>query len=1119
MATPSVESEVQALLTIDGTRFEALVSELMSPDNDRRKMAELVLTQLKNHPDLCVQYLVNTLRTSASKGNRSFCALILKKVLTKGDPLLWPRISKQVQDMVKNELLVGLREEQERDVCRKVCHTVSELGAFVADMNGGWNELVPSLYQFLQSGSAGLKESALSVLSFLATKDKVEPVMAMPNLHNTLQTCLNDESVEVRKAAFDAVCGIVRSLDEASQRNTFQPLIPHMLGCLGHFLNIGAVDAAHDALENMIEVADMIPKFLRKQLPEIVNAMVQLAASESLEEGARSLAAEFLITVCERREQIPQLLKRLPNFIQNLFEVLMPFLLDIEDVIEWHQAAELEDEDSGHGELYEFGQECLDRVAMSFRGKVVVPVAGVMLNAWIQDQDWKKRHATLICLAQIAEGCAKVMLKEIDALTEMCLRGLTDPVAKVRWAACQAIGQMCMDLGPHLQASQHQVVVPRILAAMDDNENPRVQAHASAALVNFCEACEVEDLVPYLDSLMEKLIQLLRCGSKVVQEGALTALASVADRAQDAFIKYYDSVMPLLRGILLSATDRKYQMLRAKALECVSLVGMAVGRDCFRNDAKDILQYLNQLNNSHLEPDDPIMSYMMQVGVRLCKCLGHEFLPYMGIVMPPLLKAAAQDPDVKVKSLDEEDFDTADDDEDTEKVFLGDRILTIRTSILEEKATACQMLCCYVDELKDGFVPYVKEVTHLMVPLLKFYFAEDVRRAAVQTLPPLLEAAIIGARKGVMNVAFVGEMVNFTWPALMSMLGKEVDLEALATVLEATSEIVEMLDKTLLTKEMVDTCFSKLHGVLCASEERRKNRIEDDQERDPEEYDELELVAMDEEEESERNVLEEVGTCIAAFLKQYGDTVFPYVESLMAITAKLLDKSRSPEERRIGICVLDDLLEHSTAAREKYADRFFPILLETMREEDADLRQCAVYGIGVLADVHPQFFATHLNTVLPLLVSMIQHPQAREKDELGATENAVSSLGKIFHKFPDAVEAGVVAQVWLPALPLVEDLSEAKEMHSLLVKMVEGGDARVLGEGNQNLAKIVQVFVRVLGGGNQLVSNEFGARIVGLIGKLQASVGVEVVQTAAGSLTSSQQKAFQDYMEGKVQAG
>ncbi len=45
----------------------------------------------------------------------------------------------------------------------------------------------------------------------------------------------------------------------------------------------------------------------------------------------------------------------------------------------------------------------------------MVPVAGALLPQWLSDPNWKKRHASLICLAQIAEGCQKVPW--IQALT------------------------------------------------------------------------------------------------------------------------------------------------------------------------------------------------------------------------------------------------------------------------------------------------------------------------------------------------------------------------------------------------------------------------------------------------------------------------------------------------------------------------------------------------------------------------------------------------------------------------------------------------------------------------------------------------------------------------------
>ena len=45
----------------------------------------------------------------------------------------------------------------------------------------------------------------------------------------------------------------------------------------------------------------------------------------------------------------------------------------------------------------------------------------------------------------------------------------------MRWAACQALGQMCTDLGPDIQERAGGRILPALMAAMDDFGNPRVQ--------------------------------------------------------------------------------------------------------------------------------------------------------------------------------------------------------------------------------------------------------------------------------------------------------------------------------------------------------------------------------------------------------------------------------------------------------------------------------------------------------------------------------------------------------------------------------------------------------------------------------------------------------------------
>ena len=60
-------------------------------------------------------------------------------------------------------------------------------------------------------------------------------------------------------------------------------------------------------------------------------------------------------------------------------------------------------------------------------------------------------------------------------------------------------------------------VVPALLVAMEDFSNPRVQAHAGAAMVNFVELCPKNILTQYTDLLVSRLEQILNVKLKEVR--------------------------------------------------------------------------------------------------------------------------------------------------------------------------------------------------------------------------------------------------------------------------------------------------------------------------------------------------------------------------------------------------------------------------------------------------------------------------------------------------------------------------------------------------------------------------------------------------------------------------
>jgi len=63
--------------------------------------------------------------------------------------------------------------------------------------------------------------------------------------------------------------------------------------------------------------------------------------------------------------------------------------------------------------------------------------------------------------------------------------------------------------------------------------------------------------------------------------------------------------------------------------------------------------------------------------------------------------------------------------------------------------------------------------------------------------------------------------------------------------------------------------------------------------------------------------------------------------------------------------------------------------------QDGNLRQCAVYGLGVAAQHQRAAFAQVAQPAVAALMAVIRKPGAREEDNAMATENAVGALGKV----------------------------------------------------------------------------------------------------------------------------
>lgn len=300
-----------------------------------------------------------------------------------------------------------LSQETAKTVSNKVCDTVSELGSVLLSQNN-WPELLPFVFNCVSSDNCDVCEIGFLIFGNLGNCVSEVVVGYLDMLHSVFRKCLGSGvALNVRNAALRALISFVSCLERENERDKFGDLLPLMMGTLSDGLSSGFEASAQEALESFIELAGSEPRFMRRQIVEVVGSMLNIAQAGGLEDGTKHLAIEFVITLAEARERAPGMMRKLPQFVRRLFEILMQMLLDIEDEDAWH-TGKVEDEDAGESTNYCVGQECLDRLAMALGGNAIVPVAYEVLPVYLAALEWQKHHAALIALAQIAEGCSKV---------------------------------------------------------------------------------------------------------------------------------------------------------------------------------------------------------------------------------------------------------------------------------------------------------------------------------------------------------------------------------------------------------------------------------------------------------------------------------------------------------------------------------------------------------------------------------------------------------------------------------------------------------------------------------------------------------------------------------------
>ncbi|CAE8653253.1 unnamed protein product, partial [Polarella glacialis] len=704
--------------------FVDLLQALLSSETERRQESERVFEATQQQdPDLLCRCLAVLLTQSQDATLRTQSAVLLRQCLkaTRAD-FVWPQVGAETQVFVKSQLLTSLRAEPLEQIRYKVGDAVANLASHLLvpskEVPSGWPEMREAISELIESQDSRQRESGLRIVKdMLGINPPAVHALVGSQLLRFLQLCHMDTCLQVQTQAVLLYAAALEHLTPTE----WEPLLgltPSIMTVVQH---LEPSEGEHfECLKAVTQSAEVSPEAFQQHLEDsTLPMMAATSRAKKLSDRVRQMSFEFLASIAGGA---PEMCSKCPGFTKEVVKLCLEFMAEIEDEADWSAQTSTLGSGNVDASNYDVGEENIDRFAKTLGSKEVLELIFSNAREFAHSPNWKCRHAAVATLSQCAQTVEED--EHVDEIVQLSVSLLEDDHPRVRYSALHVLGQTASDHSPYLQERHHQAILPGMMQLMQD-PLPRVASHACAAFVNFAEELESEVLLPFVPSLIDTLCPRLAEADLFARGQAVSAIAAIAEVIETELVPYYQQVMPLLKQIVLVATDIEERALRGKAFECMSLMGIAVGREVFQQDAQDAMQVMMETASRGLAPGDPLRASIYEAAQRICLALKEDFLPYLPDLLPGIYAMLETEPtevvDPEAEGLEDMDLTLAEDG----------KALGLKHSQVEDFQSAVKMLKCFMQVLGEHYAAHVQETAQVLLRALDFPSRDDVKREAL----------------------------------------------------------------------------------------------------------------------------------------------------------------------------------------------------------------------------------------------------------------------------------------------------------------------------------------------------------------------------------------------------
>lgn len=758
-------------------------------------------------------------------------------------------------------------------------------------------------------------------------------------------------------------------------------------------------------------------------------------------------------------------------------------------------------------------------------------------------KDWKGCHAALRVFQKLAEEHLKAFPKESTQAIYSMFISLSDPrtIKQSHPRVAVALFESMLAFMSKMNQKNAKLLVPNLMHYIA-TENIKLYPttmlfYAIRAVSSQVGILSSVQCQPFAEGLLTSCVALLNQQSAPVKNASLGLISILAYRLGEKFLVYADAILQglcstlqqintaleqqILTGVYNGIEDERsefYQQrtVKNKIIETLSFIAEALGAEVFNKYAMSCMQLIAQAQQVELKCASPSLENIFAAYTKISECLGEDFSPYLQVILPGILQAAAaKDFSFRFDVDSEENLSTTDQLKADDLMNKGFSTLTvgvrgeclqrlyINPAIIQDKVRSLEMLGEFAIALKDAFLPFLLDTAKVVFPECTSTINPRLRWSATCTIPALLECYLsqkdLTKQQGI--DFFTQCMASFDLGVWVS---RELPhgLNSLLNAVTASLDALITWDASAFPQEAFVILGKSLKEAWALCLERR-GQIE------------LELLSNGDEEHmqlrAESMAVENsnLDACVALntqLLRCGLDTYWPIfereIEPLFAEAINLNLNAEQQQQRLLsngqpkdlylyvcGVVGYADMIGTSRNKSTAYIEKVYPIFLKSLTSEDPLLRRGACFGITAThRTCSMQQFAPFVEVSAKTLCESVKmtfevsddfdDDDETEEDNKFAQDNGLAgltdmisrySLGEVLPTMPsfpiDPACALPALQTYIPtvvsALPRWHDEEEARNIHHNYVLWLKKIPQVVYGQDNAQLPECLRIYAHL----------------------------------------------------------